>query len=128
MNSEKKLINAYCDDVLGTRDGVELAALITDGEIQASEAVKAAIARDSQVLRKAKDKEGLKLLSELERQAHTQSQAKQKQQQRKQQDQSKSRPDVPQESKKLSPNEKKQLMEKLRQQVLVTQLQKPEHN
>jgi amidase len=49
MNSEKKLINAYCDDVLGTKDGIELAALIAAGEIQASEAVEAAIARARKV-------------------------------------------------------------------------------
>jgi amidase len=45
MYSEKKAINAYGDDVLGTRDGVELAELIAAGEIQASEVVDAAIAR-----------------------------------------------------------------------------------
>ena len=45
MNTEKKVISAYCDDVLGTRDGVELAALIAAGEIQVSEAIEAAIAR-----------------------------------------------------------------------------------
>jgi amidase len=49
MNSEKKLTNAYCDDVLGTRDGVELAALIAAGEIQASEVVEAAISRARKV-------------------------------------------------------------------------------
>jgi amidase len=49
MNPEKKLINAYCDDVLETRDGVELAALIAAGDIQASEAIEAAIARARKV-------------------------------------------------------------------------------
>jgi len=49
MNPEKKLINAYGEDVLGTRDGIELAALIAAGEIQASEAVEAAIARARKV-------------------------------------------------------------------------------
>jgi amidase len=49
MNPEKKLITAYCDDVLGTRDGVELAALIAAGEIKASEAIEAAIARARKV-------------------------------------------------------------------------------
>ena len=45
MYSEKKGISAYGDDALGTKDGVELAALVAAGEIQASEAVEAAIAR-----------------------------------------------------------------------------------
>ena len=49
MNSGKKVISAYCDDVLGTRDGVELAALIATGEIQASDVVEAAIARARKV-------------------------------------------------------------------------------
>jgi len=49
VKSEKKLISAYCDDVLGTKDGIELAALITAGEIQSSEAVEAAIARARRV-------------------------------------------------------------------------------
>jgi amidase len=49
MNSEKKVISAYCDDVLGTRDGIELAALVAAGDIQASEAVEAAIARTRKV-------------------------------------------------------------------------------
>ena len=49
MNSENKLANAYCDDVLGTRDGVELAALIAAGEVKASEAIEAAIARARKV-------------------------------------------------------------------------------
>ena len=49
MNSEKKFISAYCDDVLGTRDGIEIAALIKAGEIQASEVVEAAIARARKV-------------------------------------------------------------------------------
>jgi len=45
MYSEKNGISAYGDDALGTKDGVELAALVAAGEIQASEAVEAAIAR-----------------------------------------------------------------------------------
>jgi hypothetical protein len=49
MSSGKKLINAYCDDVLGTRVGFELAALIAAGEIQNSEAIEAAIAHDWKV-------------------------------------------------------------------------------
>jgi amidase len=49
MNSKEKLINAFCDDVLGTKDGVELAALIRTGEIRASEAVDAAIDRARKV-------------------------------------------------------------------------------
>jgi len=49
MNSEKKLITSYGDDVLGTRDGIELAALIAAGEIKASEAIEAAIARARKV-------------------------------------------------------------------------------
>jgi amidase len=46
---EKKLISAYCDDVLEVKDGIELAALIAAGEIQASEVVEAAIARAQSV-------------------------------------------------------------------------------
>ncbi|MBW2440675.1 MAG: amidase [Deltaproteobacteria bacterium] len=49
MKSKKKVVSAYCDDVLGARDGVELAALIAAGEIQASEVVEAAIARARKV-------------------------------------------------------------------------------
>jgi amidase len=49
VNSEKKLVTAYCDDVLGTKDGVELAALITAGGIQSSDVVEAAIARARRV-------------------------------------------------------------------------------
>jgi amidase len=49
MNSGKKVISAYCDDVLGTRDGVELAALIATGEIQAPDVIEAAIARARKV-------------------------------------------------------------------------------
>jgi len=49
MNSDKELINAYGDDVLGTKDGIELAALIAAGEIQVSEVVEAAIARARKV-------------------------------------------------------------------------------
>ena len=49
VNSENKQIHAYCDDVLGIRDGLELAALISAGEIHKSEAVNAAIARTRKV-------------------------------------------------------------------------------
>jgi amidase len=49
MNSENQSTNAYCDDVLGTRDGIELAKLIAAGEIKASEAVEAAISRATKV-------------------------------------------------------------------------------
>lgn len=41
--------------------------------------LKSAIAKDSKILRKAKDSAGLRLLSDLEKQAHSESQAKQKQ-------------------------------------------------
>ena len=44
-----KMISAYGDDALGTHDGVELARLIAGKEIQASEAVEAAIARARRV-------------------------------------------------------------------------------
>lgn len=49
MKPDNKLINAYCDDVLGTKDGVELAAMIATGGIQRSEAIEAAIARAQRV-------------------------------------------------------------------------------
>ena len=49
MKAEKKVISAYCDDVMGTRDGVGLAALIAAGEIQAYEVVDAAIDRARKV-------------------------------------------------------------------------------
>ena len=49
VKPDNKLINAYCDDVLGTKDGVELAALIAAGAIQSSEAIEAAIARAQRV-------------------------------------------------------------------------------
>jgi amidase len=42
-------VAAICDDVLGTSDAVEIARLIRTGEIQASEAVDAAIARAESV-------------------------------------------------------------------------------
>ena len=45
MSSEKNSINAYCNDVLGTKDGIELASMISSGEIMISEAIDAAIAR-----------------------------------------------------------------------------------
>ena len=44
-----KMISAYGNDALGTLDGVELARLIAGKEIQASEAVEAAIARARRV-------------------------------------------------------------------------------
>ena len=49
MSNEGKTASAYCDDVLGTLDGVGLARLIHAGEIQAIEAVEAAIARAQRV-------------------------------------------------------------------------------
>jgi amidase len=42
-------VSAACDDVLGTYDAVEIARLIQTGEIQAREAVEAAIARAERV-------------------------------------------------------------------------------
>ncbi len=45
MINKEKTISAYCDDVMGTLDGVELAKQISAGEIQASEVVEASIAR-----------------------------------------------------------------------------------
>jgi amidase len=42
-------VSAFCDDVLGTSDAVEVARLIRAGEIQAREAVEAAIARAERV-------------------------------------------------------------------------------
>ncbi|MBW1812361.1 MAG: amidase [Deltaproteobacteria bacterium] len=42
---ERKIASAYCDDVLGILDGVEIAKLISTGEIKEIEAVEAAIAR-----------------------------------------------------------------------------------
>jgi amidase len=46
---EKKIASAYCNDVLGTMDGVELAELIAVGEIKAVEGVEAAIKRAQKV-------------------------------------------------------------------------------
>ncbi|MCP4115101.1 MAG: amidase [Desulfobacteraceae bacterium] len=46
---KKKIASAYCNDVLGTLDGVELAELIAAGEIKAVEVVEAAIARARKV-------------------------------------------------------------------------------
>jgi amidase len=45
MNHEKKIISAYCDDALGTMDGVALAQNIANGKSSAPEVVAAAIAR-----------------------------------------------------------------------------------
>ncbi|WDP83949.1 MAG: hypothetical protein HUN05_01190 [Desulfobacter sp.] len=46
---ENKIASAYCNDVLGTLDGVELARLIGSGKITAAEAVEAATARARKV-------------------------------------------------------------------------------
>jgi amidase len=46
---EKKIASAYCNDVLGTLDGVELAELIAIGGIKAVEIVEAAITRAQKV-------------------------------------------------------------------------------
>lgn len=46
---ETTVVSAVCDDVLGASDGVEITRLIRTGEIQASEAVEAAIARAERV-------------------------------------------------------------------------------
>ena len=43
--TESRAVSAFCDDVLGTADAVEVARRIRDGEIDPSEAVEAAIAR-----------------------------------------------------------------------------------
>jgi amidase len=45
MSEGKKRISAFCDDALGTLDAVGVAEKISKGEISASEAVEAAIAR-----------------------------------------------------------------------------------
>jgi amidase len=47
--TQTNAVTAVCDDVLGTSDAVEIARLIQTGEIQASEAVEAAIARAERV-------------------------------------------------------------------------------
>ena len=47
--TQTNAVTAVCDDVLGTFDAVEIARLIRTGEIQASEAVDAAIARAERV-------------------------------------------------------------------------------
>jgi amidase len=47
--TQTNAVTAVCDDVLGTFDAVEIARLIQTGEIQASEAVEAAIARAERV-------------------------------------------------------------------------------
>jgi amidase len=45
MSEKKKRISAFCNDALGTLDGVGIAEKISSGEISATEAVEAAIAR-----------------------------------------------------------------------------------
>jgi len=45
MSEGKKRVRAFCDDALGTFDGVGIAEKISAGEISASEAVEASIAR-----------------------------------------------------------------------------------
>ena len=45
----RKIASAYCDDVLGILDGVEIAKLISTGEIKEIEVVEAAIARAQKV-------------------------------------------------------------------------------
>jgi len=45
----KKMASAYCNDVLGDLDGVELAKLIKIGDIKAVEAIKSAITRAQKV-------------------------------------------------------------------------------
>lgn len=44
-----KYIHAFCDDVLSDQDGVALARLVRDGEVQPAELVEAAIARAERV-------------------------------------------------------------------------------
>ena len=46
---EEKTVNAFCNDALGTLDGVELAKLISDKEIKVIEVVEAAITRAKKV-------------------------------------------------------------------------------
>ena len=45
MSEKKKRISAFSNDALGTLDGVGIAEKISSGEISATEAVEAAIAR-----------------------------------------------------------------------------------
>lgn len=47
--TQSRAVSAFCDDVLGTADAVEVARRIRDGEIAPSEAVEAAIARCKRV-------------------------------------------------------------------------------
>jgi amidase len=49
MSENKKRISAFCDDALGTLDGVGIAGKISSREISATEAVEAAIARAKSV-------------------------------------------------------------------------------
>ena len=46
-----KIVSSYCNDVLGTFDGVEIANLISNGEIKEIEALEAAISRAEKVNR-----------------------------------------------------------------------------
>ncbi len=52
MSEKNKRISAFCDDALGTLDGVGIAEIISSGEISATEAVEAAIARARSVNQK----------------------------------------------------------------------------
>ena len=47
--SEASMVSAFCDDVLGASDAVAIAARIQAGELRASDAVEAAIARAERV-------------------------------------------------------------------------------
>ena len=49
MNEQNKRLSAFCNDALGTLDGVGIAERISSGEISAAEAVDAAIARAKSV-------------------------------------------------------------------------------
>lgn len=49
MNNKNKTISAFCNDALGNMDAVALAQSIAKGEINASEAIEAAIARAEKV-------------------------------------------------------------------------------
>jgi amidase len=48
-NMRAKTISAYCDDVLGNYDGVKIAELISSGDIESAQFVKAAISRAMEV-------------------------------------------------------------------------------
>lgn len=47
--TERSRVSAFCEDVLGTADGVEIARRVASGEIHAREAINAAIARAERV-------------------------------------------------------------------------------